>query len=386
MSFWFEEERYGTGYGLKAYIIIVLIVLLIGSLAYFGVIKAQLDSTDQGAESREEFSLPKESQQIEPVESNQLDKEEAVIRVVENVGPAVVKLTTERQLDRFNLFSPSSQERVEGEGSGVIIDQQGYIVTNNHVIKEADKIRVALVDGEQTYSGQVVGTDEVTDLAVVKIEVPERKLPVVKFKDSNELRVGQLAIAIGNPYGFSNTVTTGVVSALDRQLSLGAETELTNLIQTDAAINPGNSGGALLDAQGQVIGINTAIIESGEGIGFAIPSNKVIQIAEELIQKGKIIRPWLGIHGGDLAPEVAEEYGLKIEGGVYIAQVIEDAPADKAGLQRGDIIASLNGAQIAGISELRRKLGKHEIGEEVKITAYRDQETRTFTIKLGERP
>jgi len=325
--------------------------------------------------------------EISRQKSKTFSKESSVIEVVEDVGPAIVKITTvERQLT-YDFFYGRQERKVTGEGSGVIFDKEGYILTNNHVVEGADRIKVVLTKVNQEhreFTGKVVGRDPITDLAVVKIE--GKNLPVAKLGNSDDLKVGQLVIAIGNPFGFSNTVTTGVVSAIGRKLEIQKGTELTDMIQTDAAINPGNSGGALLDSKGRVIGINTAIIRGAQGLGFAIPIDTAQEIAQELIAKGRVVRPWLGIYGITLNPGLAREYDLPKEEGIFIAKVVDGSPVYESGLRRGDIIVEINGKAIDSMTKLRNKLKDFKVGQEIKIAYYRGKNLKVTKIKLGSRP
>jgi len=325
--------------------------------------------------------------EISRQKSKTSSKESSVIEVVEDVGPAIVKITTvERQLT-YDFFYGRQERKVTGEGSGVIFDKEGYILTNNHVVEGADRIKVVLTKVNQEhreFTGKVVGRDPITDLAVVKIE--GKNLPVAKLGNSDNLKVGQLVIAIGNPFGFSNTVTTGVVSAIGRKLEIQKGTELTDMIQTDAAINPGNSGGALLDSKGRVIGINTAIIRGAQGLGFAIPIDTAQEIAQELIAKGRVVRPWLGIYGITLNPGLAREYDLPREEGIFIAKVVDGSPVDESGLRRGDIIVEINGKAIDSMTKLRNELKDFKVGQEIKMAYYRGKNLKVTKIKLGSRP
>ncbi|WP_461358645.1 S1C family serine protease, partial [Candidatus Darwinibacter acetoxidans] len=269
--------------------------------------------------------------------------EEPVVQVVQQVGPSTVKIETTREV-LVDQFFFQQLERRQGIGSGVIYREDGYILTNHHVVAGAEQIRVQLADG-RSFTGTVVGGDPLTDLAVVKVEA--QGLPVASFGDSNELRVGQGVIAIGNPLGQDNTVTTGVVSALNRDLLVDPRENryLEGMIQTDAAINPGNSGGPLIDYRGQVIGVTTAIIEQAQGIGFAIPSSTAKAIGDQIISHGRPLR--LGVLGGSLTPALAqsirEQTGMElaVERGAFITRVLPDTPAEAAGLAQGDVITAV---------------------------------------------
>jgi serine protease Do len=284
---------------------------------------------------------------------NVTDFESATIQVVEKVGPAVVMITTTRLIEVSDFFGFIwYPQEVQGLGSGVIFRKEGYILTNHHVIKEAREIRVILPDG-RTFPARVIGADQYTDLAVLKIE--GENLPVADFGDSDELRVGQLAIAIGNPIGegLKNTVTTGVISALERTLDLGNNVTLRDVIQTDASINPGNSGGPLLNSRGEVIGINTAIIQDAQGIGFAIPANKAREIAGLLIAEGRVPRAGIGITympfdaTNRRQVEARFRIRLPVDEGFLITHVVSGGPAAKAGLRPGDVVVEINRQKVS---------------------------------------
>ncbi len=282
-------------------------------------------------------------------------------------------------------------------GSGVIFDKRGYILTNEHVIHNADpdKITVKLPDGRE-FSGKVIGSDPRSDLAVVKIK--GKNLPAAKFGNSNNLKVGQWVIAIGNPFGFllndpQPTLTVGVVSALNRSLNgtpLGRGKFYEGLIQTDAAINRGNSGGPLVDTQGKVIGINVAIVSTSggsEGIGFAIPINTANWVISDLIKGKKVTYGWLGVSIQNLSPGLAKKFGLSPEQkGVLIAGVISNSPAAKAGFKQGDIIAGVEGKEIATTSELMRIIGRTAVGKKVSVKIFRNGKEQDLTVKIGKRP
>lgn len=299
-------------------------------------------------------------------------EESATIAAVKKVGPAVVNIdTTVVQQTFWGLRSG------QGTGSGVIIDSGGYIITNNHVVDDASNITVTLVDGRK-FRGRLVGADSDRDIAVIKINA--EKLPVAELGDSDKLQPGQLAIAIGNPYSFDWTVTTGVISALDRFVEVRPGRVMEGLIQTDAAINPGNSGGPLVNSAGQVIGINTLLFtgETGtaQGIGFALPINMVKDVAEAIISEGKTVEPtpWLGIYMTDLSSYIAERYGLPVREGVVIQYVIPDSPAKKAGLARGDIIVKANGIKVENTNDLAKVIKEAKIGDKLKLTILREGE------------
>jgi len=273
-----------------------------------------------------------------------------------------------------------------GIGSGFIYSSDGYIVTNNHVVENATSIEVSLQDGS-TYEATVVGTDPETDLAVIKIAASD--LPVATIGTSSDLVPGELAVAVGSPEGFQGSVTSGIISALNRNIYVPDGAPLLDVIQTDAAINPGNSGGPLCNSMGQVIGINTAIYsQSGgyDGLGFAIPIDSAKPVVEQLITTGFVTHPWLGISGSTLDPETANSYDLPVEGGAIVSSVIPGTPAEAAGLERSDIIVAIDDTPIASMDELVMEIRKREVGETVVITYYRGDEKREATVTLEEKP
>ncbi|UTV28059.1 Do family serine endopeptidase [Photobacterium atrarenae] len=316
--------------------------------------------------------------------------------MLENVTPAVVSIAIEgRQVSRqrlpetFRFFFgpefPTEQLRerpFRGLGSGVIIDaDQGYIVTNHHVINGADKIAVQLYDGREV-SAELIGSDEMSDIALLKIE-KTKNLTAIKLANSDSLRVGDFAVAIGNPFGLGQTVTSGIISALGRS-GLNIE-NFENFIQTDAAINSGNSGGALVNLNGELVGINTAILGpngGNVGIGFAIPVNMVKSLTEQILEYGEVKRGVLGVLGGELTSELAEAFGYETNHGAFINQVIPDSAAEKAGLKAGDIIVSVNGKQIRTFSELRAKIATLGAGKKAALGIVRDGESRTVDVVL----
>ena len=301
-----------------------------------------------------------------------------VVRAAKEVGPAVVGITNKAVArDWFN-----NQVQVEqGVGSGVIFRADGYIVTNYHVIAGAQEIVVSLPD-ERSFTGQVIGADELTDLAVVKIDATDLK--VAEFGNSDDIMVGEPAIAIGNPMGleFQGSVTSGVISALNRTLDIN-ERQL-KLIQTDAAINPGNSGGALVNADGKVIGINSAKLAANgvEGMGFAIPINSVRAIVDELMSNGKVLRPYIGVGVFDKESAARQGYRLNAEKGVYVEEITLNGPADKAGIRRGDLILEIDGKEINKVGELRAVILDHKAGDTIRVKIERDGSKNDVDVVL----
>lgn len=304
--------------------------------------------------------------------------EATIVRVVEMVRPAVVNINTRAQVPTFFGVYPQ-----EGAGSGVIVRSDGLILTNHHVIQGAQEITVTLLSGQEL-RGRVVGADPFTDLAVIKVD-GQRQLPVVQMGTSRTIKVGQLAIAIGNPFGLGSSVTVGVVSALNRSIQISPNFVVESLIQTDAAINPGNSGGALVDSSGRLIGINTAIVREAQGIGFAIPVDIAQAIMRQLITQGRVVRPALGIIlGGEIDPQIARAYNLPVDYGVLVADVPPGGPAAAAGIRPGDIIVAINGRRIENINELRRTLFDYKPGDRVRVEVVRDGRRLTVTVTLTE--
>lgn len=320
-----------------------------------------------------------------------------VTRVVQQAGPAVVRIDSTRTVEAFPVEDPLLErffgrqmpppERVQrGIGSGFITSSDGLILTNAHVVEDADNVTVVLKDGRRL-QGNVLGADSVTDVAVVKIQATG--LPIVKIGNSDNLLAGQWAIAIGNPLGLDNTVTQGVISATQRSIAdLGVPTERVDFIQTDAAINPGNSGGPLLNAESEVIGMNTATIRGAQGLGFAIPINTAQRIAAQLIAKGRVEHPYIGIQMAQLTPELQtkinqSKLGLKVnqDTGVIILGVARNSPAARAGLRPGDIIESVNGVAIKDTQQVQQLVETAKIGDRLQITIVRNGNRQAIAVK-----
>ncbi|HVD21409.1 MAG TPA: trypsin-like peptidase domain-containing protein [Nitrososphaera sp.] len=306
--------------------------------------------------------------------------EDVLISAVEKVSKSVVNIASVRMLhdQMFRIFP------VEGVGSGVVIDEKGYILTNNHVIDDAERLKVTLPDGK-VLRGKVVGSDETTDLAVLKVE-SEQSLPATQLGNSDNLKTGQIVIAIGNHFGLTGgpTVSAGIVSSLNR--SIQTRSGVLELIQTDAAINPGNSGGPLVNTKGEVIAINTANMPYAQGIGFAVPINTAKSILKELIEKGKVTRPWIGVASMKVTPQVARYYGLPVSDGALIAKVEPYSPADDAGLRKGDIIEEIDGNAIKDPSEIASHVRKKQVNDQLTVTINRYGRQFQLPIPVDERP
>ena len=306
---------------------------------------------------------------------------------VDKTGAAVVRINASR-----TRSSGAGQRVARGTGSGFIVKSDGLVMTNAHVVDGADRVTVKLKDGRE-FTGQVVGEDKLTDVAVVKIQA--NNLPIVEIGNSEQLRPGEWAIAIGNPLGLDNTVTAGIISGTGRSSSeIGSPDRRTNYIQTDAAINPGNSGGPLLNQSGQVIGINTAIIGGAQGLGFAIPINKAQQIADQLIAKGSAAHPYLGVEMTDLSAATREllnrdqDLGINVQTdrGALITNIVRNSPAAQAGLQKGDVIQTINGRAIASANEVQQAVEESTIGSNLSLQVNRSGKTVTLSIRPGEFP
>jgi serine protease Do len=306
--------------------------------------------------------------------------EDVLISAVEKVSKSVVNIASVRMLhdQMFRIFP------IEGVGSGVIIDEKGYILTNNHVIDDAERLKVTLPDGKML-RGKVVGSDETTDLAVLKVE-SQQSLPATELGNSDNLKTGQIVIAIGNPFGLTGgpTVSAGIVSSLNR--SIQTRSGVLELIQTDAAINPGNSGGPLVNTKGEVIAINTANMPYAQGIGFAVPINTAKSILKELIEKGKVTRPWIGVASLKVTPQLARYYGLPVSDGALIARVEPYSPADDAGLRKGDIIEEIDGNAVKDPSEIASYVRKKQVNDQLTVTINRYGRQFQLPIPVDERP
>jgi serine protease Do len=348
------------------------------------ILLAGCSEKDQGMQ---ENNAAKASPQVLSAPSSPILADEPVARVASRVGPSVVQINFKAVQQ-----TPLGTQRGEGIGSGVIYRPDGYIVTNNHVVEEATDVKVAFADGT-IEDASVVGADPNTEIAVIRVDRSD--LPAATFDTKDTPIVGQLAVAIGSPSGFESTVTSGVVSGVGREfppeLTSGGTAErsaLTDLIQTDAAISPGNSGGALADRDGEIIGINVAYLPPAEtgavNLGFAVPSDTAVSVADQLIEKGKVTTPYLGVLTTDLSSEDAGRFDLPVDSGALVVQVVPGSPAREAGVRKGDIITALGDATIVGYGDLLGALRDHEPGDTVTLTIFRNAEEKKLAVTLGE--
>jgi Do/DeqQ family serine protease len=326
---------------------------------------------------------------VKDVPTDILSTQKAFSNVSKKVTPSVVNISTvsrKKAIQPFfeanplfeDFFGGPQTRRDRSLGSGFLLSTDGYIVTNDHVVRDAESIQVKL-SNDKTYDAKVVGSDPKTDIAVIKITAVD--LPAAVLGDSDKLEVGQWAIAIGNPFGLDRTMTVGVISATGRS-NMGIET-YENFIQTDASINPGNSGGPLLNVYGEVVGINTAIVAAGQGIGFAIPINMAKPVFSQLIQKGSVSRGYMGVTIQPVTDELAQSFGLKQAKGALVNDVIKGGPAEKAGVRQGDVITGLNGSEVKDPSHLQRLVAEAGIGKAAKITVFRDGKALELSITLA---
>ena len=318
------------------------------------------------------------------------------IYAANKILPSIVGISVEYTVSsNFSFFAATPQSSTaKATGSGIIISDDGYILTNNHIVAStssenyyevsaANKVTVKLYNDETEYEGKIIGKDEQTDLAIIKIE--KNGLTKADFADSDSVKVGEFAMAVGNPLGLDSSITCGVVSAVNREVT-DSDGKKFNLIQTDAAINSGNSGGALVNSEGQVIGINTLKLSGTgiEGMGFAIPINSTVDITSQLIQYNKVKRPYIGISGVDLNEETAKRYNLVV--GVYVKSVDDFSAAEKAEIKAGDVIVEVEGKKVTSMDELNNIKNTKQIGDELKLKINRDGEEKEITLKLGEQP
>jgi serine protease Do len=321
-----------------------------------------------------------------PKPSSDIPEDEPVAQVASQVSPSVVQVNV-----RAVQATPLGPQEGEGVGSGVIYRKDGYIVTNAHVVQDSNRVNVAFADGS-TEQGNVVGKDETTDIAVVKVNRDD--LPAAKFGNSRDLIAGQGAVAIGSPSGFQSTVTSGVISGLNREVPADItggqqDVSLVDLIQTDAPISPGNSGGALADRNGEVIGINVAYLPpaqtGAENIGFAIPSDTATSVADQLIDNGRAVHPYLGVGLADLTPDIAKQFGIAVDSGTLVTEVASGGPAQKGGIEQKDVITALGSTKIKDAGDLIAALRDYKPRDPVTLTINRNGEQRNVDLTLGDR-
>jgi len=377
---------------MKNKIVVGIAVLLIGFL--LGGISFYLLGEVTGKHgSRIPFSAP-------TVPGHIVETSRAFSEIASAVSPSVVNISTVKVVRRevapffddpfFDFFNPfrdfksPKKWKEQSLGSGVIVSSDGYIITNNHVIEQADEIRVTLID-KRSFKARIIGADPKTDVAVVKIDA--KNLPMIHWGDSDKLQVGEFVLAIGNPFGLSHTVTMGIISAVGRANVGIADYE--DFIQTDAAINPGNSGGPLVNIKGELIGINTAIFsKSGgyQGIGFAVPSNMAYLVMNQLEQKGKVTRGWLGVTIQELTPELSQKFGLKSSIGALVGDVAKGSPAEQAGIRRGDVILEYNGKKVEDVGSLRNMVSQSKVGADISVRILRGEKQYSVRVSIAELP
>ena len=368
--------------------VILILVFLLGGLTFFTLGKI----TGQGRYMSSHVT-PNVPRQI-------METGRAFSDIVNTVSPSIVNISTTKLVRKdtgpffndpfFDFFSPfhdfgaPKKWKERSLGSGVIVSPDGYIVTNNHVVEKSDEIKVTLFD-RRVLKGRIVGADPKTDIAIIRIDAGN--LPVLAWGDSDKLQVGEFVLAIGSPYGLSNTVTMGIISAVGRANVGIADYE--DFIQTDAAINPGNSGGPLVNITGELIGINTAIFSRTggyQGIGFAVPSNMVRLVMDQLIQEGKVTRGWIGVTIQELTPELAQQFGLKQSKGALVSDIVKGSPAAKAGIARGDIIVGFNGKEVKDVSSLRNLVSQSKAGSSITLKILRAGKELSAEVNIVELP
>lgn len=370
------------------YFIVAIVFLLLGATAMYYISPLMSEDKESIISQQPDKSEDKEKDAVESLPQLGfrgdlfISSDNPVVDIAEKVGPAIVGITNKSVVYyRDFFFGQTYEQPQEGYGSGIIISEDGYIVTNNHVVENAQELYVILQGGKEV-EAKLIGKDPTTDIAVVKIDEPN--LTVAKIGDSDKVRQGELAVAIGNPLGheLAGTVTVGVISAVDRILQVDGKE--FKLLQTDAAISPGNSGGALVNANGEVIGMNTLKLSSSasEGLGFAIPSNVFVPIVQQLIENGKIERPGLGVVVGEVSEEMTKEYGYPK--GVIIVQIAKGGAADKAGLLPNDVILAIEGKEVTTLDQLKEAINQHKVGDVIQLRVWRSGKEFDLPIKLQQ--
>ena len=398
---------------MNRFLSLVVIVPLLFLMVFTGCERAdKADNAKTGVTKDKKEQTAKSSVKEKKAKKKKLRQDEISLKgfpsfagLVEKLKPSVVNISTTNVISQRNPFprsqrspfrgndpfedffkrffgdNPQREYKRQGLGSGFIMSEDGYVVTNNHVVQNAEDIQVILEDGTK-YKAEIIGKDPKTDLAVLKVD-PDEELEAVSLGDSDDLRIGDWVLAIGNPFGLGYTVTAGIVSAKGRSLGLGA---YDDFIQTDAPLNPGNSGGPLFNLAGEVVGVNTAIVARGQGIGFAIPMNVAEFVIEQLKETGKVVRGWLGVYVQQVTPEIASGLKLNENEGVLVSDVTADSPAEEAGIKRGDVIVEFNGKTIEDVSDLTNLAAVAPPGSEVELKLIEDGDTKNITVKVGEFP
>lgn len=389
------DDQVGKSKGIKFILILMLlsvaafaVLLSMNYIGNSGQNNEQVETTENDSGS---LTIPKSQESTTPAQIGP----DGIADMVERVSPAVVNIEASTAAtgypdyflgDPFDIFGDnriSPPRNVQTSiGTGFIINAKGYVVTNQHVINQAQDIKVNVNNGKQ-YQAQVIGQDYELDLAVLKLDTSD-KFSWLEMGDSDLLRVGEWVIAIGNPYGLDHTVTAGLVSAKGRPMQI-QDRVYRNLIQTDAAINPGNSGGPLLNPAGQVVGINTAVNAEAQGIGFAIPINTAKEVLDELIAKGKVVRPYLGIYVQPVNSEIASYLGIETQG-IFVAGVTQGSPAARVGLRTYDVIITVDNKPVNDYDELQEVLKQHKVGDTVALEVIRDKRVMTVSLVLAEKP
>ncbi len=400
MSYYeFDEQQYRKNNNIWKYVAVALIFALLGAMITYYVLSVDVEKSDNIAkEDRAEVETGKDVSKNETKDSASdkkssdigakgdlyIKSDNPVVEIAQKVSPSVVGITNKSEVRVQDFFFEERTEEQEGYGSGIVISDEGYIVTNYHVIEGAKELYVILPDGD-TVEAELIGGDKQSEVAVLKVDVPN--LSVATLGDSDKVQQGELAVAIGNPLGhqLAGSVTAGVISAVNRSLRLD-DGRTMKLIQTDAAISPGNSGGALVNSKGEIIGMNTLkvniAITGAEGLGFAIPSNDFVAIAKEIIEKGMVERPGIGILGREITAEYAKELGYPQ--GIGVVRVVSNGPAHKAGIIPGDVIIGFDDQEIKTFKELSAIIESHKVGDVVKIKIWRDGNEFTIPIKLEQ--
>ena len=395
----FNEKKHSRRINVGNLIVVALIFLLIGAVGMYFILPMFGIDNQTPSEPPQETApavtataspSPTPEPSPEPTETPILGArgdlyisgENPVVEIAEKVGPAVVGITNKAQISAPNFFGETITQDVEATGSGIVISEDGYIVTNYHVVKDAEELTVVMNGGEEVPAVEI-GGDPINDVAVIKVDPAGLDLTVAQIGNSDNVKVGELAVAIGNPLGYDlyGSVTVGIISGLNRTVTVDNR-EMT-LLQTDAAINPGNSGGALVNARGEVIGMNTLKDASSyvEGLGFAIPSNEFIALAQEIIMRdGDIERPGLGVSIQPITEDIIEQYG--VPAGLHVVGIVQGGAADQAGIRTNDVIIAFDGEETPSYDDLAREINAHEVGDTVPVDIWRQGETMTVEVTL----